>query len=174
MRPYWIDPSLAVAAAPWGGSDLAAEMADLRTDGVDVVLSCLTPAEAEELELADEAAAARRAGLRFWAYPMADFGLPADRASFLRLIAQMRRARGRGQHLLIHCRGGLGRSPLLAACLLIREGQDAGKVLNTISAIRGALVPETQAQYRWIREYARSVRPPRATRQPRSPAEPQP
>src|SRR5258708_724596 len=62
---------LSVLARPRGGEWLPDEVQGWLTAGVDVVVSLLTPSECEELELTEEAALCRRAGMTFIAVPLA-------------------------------------------------------------------------------------------------------
>jgi hypothetical protein len=42
-----------------------------------------------------------------------------------------------GAHVVIHCRNGIGRSSLLAAALLLREGLDPSQAWDCIATARG-------------------------------------
>ena len=56
---------LATMACPRGGEWLADEMAGLRAEGVDVLVSALTDSEVVERHLTAEAERARQAGITF-------------------------------------------------------------------------------------------------------------
>jgi protein-tyrosine phosphatase len=66
-------------------------------------------------------------------------------------------AAGRG--VAVHCYAGLGRSPLLAAMVLIDHGLDATEAIARVSRARGAAVPEMPEQHTWLADYARLHRP---------------
>jgi protein-tyrosine phosphatase len=55
-----------------------------------------------------------------------------------------------GKAVAIHCRAGIGRSALIAACILGRGGADANQAFAKISASRGVVVPDTDAQRDWV------------------------
>jgi protein-tyrosine phosphatase len=57
-----------------------------------------------------------------------------------------------GGRILIHCRGGLGRTGTLAARLLIEEGQDAETAIKTVRSVRPGAI-ETESQKRYLREF---------------------
>ena len=63
----------------------------------------------------------------------------------------------RGQSVLIHCRQGIGRSGLVAGCLLIRSGVGFDEALRILSTVRGVPVPETEEQIRWLRRYSQTI-----------------
>jgi aspartyl-tRNA(Asn)/glutamyl-tRNA(Gln) amidotransferase subunit B len=55
-----------------------------------------------------------------------------------------------GRSIAIHCRAGIGRSSVVAACAMICLGSDAGDALSLIKKARGVSVPDTEAQRDWI------------------------
>jgi protein-tyrosine phosphatase len=59
-----------------------------------------------------------------------------------------------GKNVVVHCRQGIGRSGLVAACLLVRKGMSPGAAVEMASAARGVPVPETSEQRDWIDHYA--------------------
>ncbi|WFE28186.1 tyrosine protein phosphatase [Solwaraspora sp. WMMD791] len=139
---------LSILARPRGGDWLDDELSAARTAGVDVLVSLLTSAERDELDLADEPAAAIRAGLEFHAFEIADLGVPDPHAirPLLDLLATELRA---GRHVAVHCRAGIGRSSLITVALLTRLGVDTEQAWNVIAHARGVPVPETAQQRRW-------------------------
>lgn len=141
--------ALSTMARPLGGDWLDDEMAALREAGVDVLVSLQTLTERAEVGLADEPAAAERAGIRFHAFPVVDFGVP-DRAEFRPLLATLLDDLAAGRHVAIHCRGGIGRSSVVAAALLVRLGVAPDDAWATISEARGCVVPESDEQRRWV------------------------
>ncbi len=66
-------------------------------------------------------------------------------------------ARPRGRRIVLHCRQGIGRTGLMAACLLITRGRDPETAIKEISADRGLAVPETDEQRKWIEGYAAAL-----------------
>jgi len=141
--------TLSIMAAPPGGAGLAAALAALRRDGVEVLVSLLPPEQAGALQLAAEPAAAVDAGLEFHALPIPDFGVP-DRAAAEAPLAALAGALAAGRHVAVHCWGGVGRSSLVAAALLVRTGVAPAAAWARIAAVRGVPVPETDAQRTWI------------------------
>lgn len=136
-------------ARPRGGDWLDDEMMALRAAGADVLVSLLTREEEAELELLDEAAAARRAGIDFISLAVPDRGMPELRAfgDVLDLLAPRINA---GEHVVVHCRMGIGRASMLAAGLLIRSGVAPDDAWARISAARGLEVPDTPEQRSWV------------------------
>ena len=154
MDLFWIDESLAVAARPRGGDWLDDEMASLVGQNVTMVVSCLTPAEEQELELEAEHKLATRHGLGFVRAPMPDRGTPPSRSQLEAVIAQIASRRSAGERVVIHCRQGLGRAPLVAAASLVRSGKTPDEAWDLISERRGRPVPDTDVQRAWLESFA--------------------
>lgn len=146
--------ALSTMARPRGGEALADDLAALSAVGVSVVVSLLTDEENDALALADEARLARQAGLDLVRLPTPDFGVPD--ATEARAVASLVRDRlDSGAHVVIHCRGGIGRSSTFAAVVLALEGQTVEDAWAQISAARGMPVPETDAQRDFVEGLAR-------------------
>ncbi|HVJ62684.1 MAG TPA: hypothetical protein VM555_08220 [Tahibacter sp.] len=162
MRPdvYWVREiaplRLAIAPRPRTAESLAEELENWRHDGVDIVVSLLEPHEARDLDLADEERCCVAHGLRYVAFPIADRGLPARREAVLELadalVADLRDGRG----VAVHCRAGIGRSGLIAACVLTRLGHTPAAAFAMLARARGILVPDTDAQSQWVAAFHRA------------------
>lgn len=141
--------TLSTMPAPAGGADLDGSIAELAETGVDVLVSLLPPEQVDGLELQGEEAAATGAGLTFRSFPIADFGVPerAPAEEFLRVVSQDLE---QGKHVAVHCWGGVGRSSLIAAALLVGRGTDAEEAWTRIARARGVPVPETDEQRAWV------------------------
>ena len=158
MKIYWIGLDtpgrLGISRKPDGGEALERQMAKLAHGMVDHVVSLLEPAEAADLGLADEAAAAERHGLGFYNFPITDHGVPADVVHYRRAAQAIERRLNAGQSIVIHCRAGLGRAPSLAIAALIEGGVNADEAILRVGKARGRPVPETDEQLAFIRAFA--------------------
>jgi protein-tyrosine phosphatase len=146
---------LSTMARPRGGDWLRDEMSALREAGVDILVSMLSHAEVEELGLIEEATAASAAGIEFVSLPTPDRGLPDTRA-FRSLVDQLVAVMGAGNHVVIHCRMGIGRSSMVAAAVLMARGTNAPDAWAAVASARGLDVPDTAQQRQWVE---RSMRP---------------
>jgi protein-tyrosine phosphatase len=151
---FWIEGSecgpLAVMARPRGHDWLEDEIVALRDQGISVLVSLLTTSELEELGLADEAEVCEKQGLKFLRFPLSDRGVPGSAAEVSRFLERVRDASATGGAVAIHCRMGIGRSSMIAACLLIEAGCDPRTALERVAAARGCPVPDTDEQRAWI------------------------
>lgn len=158
---YWVDGPwtgrLALSARPRGGDWLEDEIASWRAVDVDTVLSLLTPNEEKELDLTNEAGEVKSIGMKFLSLPIPDRDVPASLARVAETLEQLDADLSAGRNVVVHCRQGIGRSGLLAACLLVGKGLSSGAAIESVSAARGLAVPETREQRTWIERYAASL-----------------
>lgn len=159
-RLYWIDHHgagrLAIAARPQAGDRLDADLKAWTADGVDVVVSLLEEEEASKLGLQREPESCASNGLAFVSFPIPDFGLPPGRPQAMQLTRRLAAELELGRTIVIHCRGGIGRSSTMAACTLISCGVSADDALSRIAAARGRRVPETADQRDWVLSFAKA------------------
>ena len=141
---------LAVMAHPASGGDLDASIAALAAQDIHQVVSLLEIEEAQMLGLEPEAGLVDRHSMRFLSFPIPDMGLPGSIDEFARLSWQLYRQVESGTNSLIHCRGGIGRSGLLAAAVLLHEGLEVEQALAEVARKRARQVPETSEQGAWL------------------------
>jgi protein-tyrosine phosphatase len=155
---HWVEGpwpgKLALAARPRGGDWLEEEMASWRRGGIDTVFSLLTPEEEQDLDLKREAREAKAHGMKFAALPIPDRQVPNSDSEVSAALDQLDADLSSGKNVVVHCRQGVGRTGLLAACLLVAKGLSPGAAVEILSAARGSQVPETAEQRRWIDRYA--------------------
>ena len=153
LRGRW-PGKLALAARPRGGDWLEDDISVWKRAGISGVVSLLTSDEEQDLGLTKEASAIRKQGLEFTAFPIPDQQVPNSEGKLGQVLDKMNAALESGKNILIHCRQGVGRTGLVAACLLIKTGMSPGAAVETVSAARGVSVPETTEQRDWIERYA--------------------
>jgi protein-tyrosine phosphatase len=153
---YWLSDNdstrLGIMPRPRGGDWLEDEIASLRDQKVDVVVSLLTCDEEAELQLAEEPHLCRAAGLRFISFPIADRQTPADPEAALQLVHDLSQLYAQRKGIVIHCRAGIGRASLIAAAILASQGSSVMNAFQIISSARGCPVPDTEEQSRWLQK----------------------
>jgi protein-tyrosine phosphatase len=145
---------LALAARPRGGDWLEDEVGAWKRAGVDAVLSLLTKSEEEDLDLSHESAEVTRGGIEFISFPIPDLQIPRSEAKFAHVLEKLNVRLSSGKNVLVHCRQGIGRTGLVAACLLVSKGLSPETAAMKASAARGTPVPETPEQRDWVDHYA--------------------
>jgi protein-tyrosine phosphatase len=151
-EPYHV----AIMSRPRGGDWLDDEMQSLAEGGASLLVCCLTSLEIDELELRDEPAAAQRAGIEFIRCPLVDRGVPQNRTELAELVGTLMLRMARGDGIAVHCRAGIGRASLIAACLLVAAGATANEAFDRIAQARGVPVPDTDEQRDFVEAFARS------------------
>ena len=133
---------------PWN-RDLAMDVTKIAADGADVVVSLIEMAEATELGVPDLGERIEGAGLMWLSFPIRDCGVPGDRAAFEALADRVSGLLDEGRHVVVHCKGGLGRAGTLASTVLVRRGVPPDDAIRRVRAARNGAV-ENERQERWI------------------------
>lgn len=149
---------LAILARPRGNDWLVDEVISWREAGVDVVVSLLTAPENVELGLTEEGQVIKNEGLDFVGFPIADYSVPKSEESVIRLVRQLNELLSAGKCIGIHCRQSVGRSGLIAACLLVLTGESPAQALEHVKNGRGKPVPDTAEQREWVFGLAKCLR----------------
>ena len=126
-----------------------------RDHGAKVLVTLLEPAEIAEL--GNLRAAARRARLAWLHFPIPDMSIPRDVAATRKLVGRILAALEGGDHVVVHCWGGLGRTGTIAAACLVARGRAAAEALALVRAARQGAV-EVPAQVRFVEELAAASR----------------
>ena len=155
---YWItrvgEGRLGLMPHPQGNGLLASEVRALREDGVDRVVSLLTPYEAQRFGLADEASACDAASVAFDSYPIEDRHVPAQLEPTIAFLKDLIARLNRGESVAVHCRVGVGRSGLMTAGCLVMTGIPPEEAIAQVAEARRHPIPDTSAQRDWILELA--------------------
>lgn len=154
---FWIrtpEPGrLGIAPRPQGGNHLDEEIARWKRARVTTALSLLEPHEVRDLQLAREPELCARHKIDFLSFPILDRGVPDSLGKTHELVALCRDRLMEGQGLLVHCHGGIGRSSIIAACILGALGVEPKTAFDRIEAARGQKVPDTRDQRRWAEAF---------------------
>jgi protein-tyrosine phosphatase len=122
--------------------------------GIDEIVSALTEEECAELDLLQEKEYCEKAGINYVAFPIGDRGVPASSKATLELVHRLERSLALGKNIAIHCRQGVGRAAMLAACVLAVSGVAAATAFDRIAVARGCGVPDTNEQREWVLRFA--------------------
>jgi len=91
--------------------------------------------------------------LRWVHFPVVDFQAPRDGADWSVVSVPAAQLLDWGGTVLLHCRGGLGRSGMVALRLMIESGEDPAAALARLRAARPGAI-ETEPQLAWARGQA--------------------
>ena len=144
------DGHLYIMGKPAGGEDLEDDLRFLRHLGITRIVSLLEQDEASEVGLSSQRRLCDDLGLAFESLPIEDRTTPPDIDRFLNAIATSYENVMRGDHLVAHCRAGIGRSGVFCCSVLIRHGHAVSRAIDLVSQARGFEIPDTQSQIDWL------------------------
>jgi protein-tyrosine phosphatase len=157
MNPFWIRKEglrLAITPRPRGYDWLVDDIRLLKRAGVDVLVSALTHYETEDMGLLEESQCCQNYGLEFFSFPIEDRSVPASFSEFDGLLDSLTDRIRKGKAVGVHCRAGIGRSSLIVASALIRDGLSVDSAFRAIEDARGCSVPDTAEQRQWVERYS--------------------
>jgi len=143
--------SLYVMPKP-SGEWLTEDLAHFKNIGIDHIVSLLWQDEIRELSLENQPSLCSTIGVKFTNFPIVDRGLP-EIAGFTSMAKAVFAELSVGKSIAIHCRAGIGRTGMLACCLLKMAGIDNEEALELVSRARGVQVPDTILQRQFITDY---------------------
>ncbi|CAN5567235.1 hypothetical protein BH11PLA2_BH11PLA2_35540 [soil metagenome] len=144
---------LLIVARPRGNDWLEYDVEQWKLAGITTVVSLLTPPENSDLNLANESAAVRAAGIQFVSFPISDRGVPIVLEPFEQTVLDLGTRLANGETIALHCRMSIGRAPTMAAAVMTVAGYDPESAFQVLSQARGVPVPETIGQRQWIEAF---------------------
>ena len=88
-------------------------------------------------------------------FPIEDRGTPPSvRAIAIFVDGLVARLRS-GNAVAVHCRAGIGRSSLIAGCILLKLGLPLAEIFPILTRSRGTPVPDTEGQAKWVERFSR-------------------
>lgn len=139
---------------------LDADLARLRDEyRTDLLVSLMEEHEYEELGIAGLREKAADYGIEVLWLPVSDAMCPEPEDQFDEAVARIVGMLRDGKTVVIHCKGGLGRTGLTAAaCLLFASsGMAAGEAMEIVRRARAGAV-ENDRQEKFVAEYERRMR----------------
>jgi ADP-ribosyl-[dinitrogen reductase] hydrolase len=134
--------------------DLRTDLAAIRASGAKTLVTLM---ESTELEGVGVPAGilgpqAKEFGLEWHHLPIKDVHAPDDRFEDLWAYSgvRLRSALARGEKIVVHCRGGLGRTGTVAGRLLVELGDDAGNAIRKTRAARRGSIETPGAHLRFL------------------------
>ncbi len=105
--------------------DLATDIRAIHEWGAVAVLTVMEARELRELAVPEIGEAVEQAGMDWCHLPIPDGGVPDANFENLWLYSghRVRQSLAAGRRILIHCKGGLGRTGMIAARLLVEMGE---------------------------------------------------
>ncbi|MEX6508779.1 hypothetical protein [Jiella sp. M17.18] len=150
---------LGLCRLPGLGGDLSGDLAVVADWRPSLVVSLTERAEMEAVGCGMLGGRLASLGIAWAHLPIRDFEVPAGatEAAWPDLAVRLHTLLDAGGRVLLHCRGGLGRSGMIALRLLIERGEEPAPALSRLRAVRPGAV-ETGEQMDWARAGRQSRR----------------
>jgi ADP-ribosylglycohydrolase len=155
---YWVLPARLLAGEHPGGatSELTRErLSRLLEAGIDCFIDLTHPQEIVSYE------SALPMGVQYLRRSILDHGTPAAPTDMVEILECLRGALREGRVIYLHCRAGIGRTGMVAGCLLAEQGFAGAEALDELNRLwrqcarSGAWpsVPETPEQVEYVRRW---------------------
>lgn len=128
----------------------------IKNDGIQVIVCLLEWSEMKMLEIPDYPTRAQEGGLLFYHFPVKDRRAPTDKEIAV-LIPIIINHLSVGQHVLVHCRGGLGRAGTVCGCCLGHFGYSGKGAIELVRRQRPGAI-QTKSQYNCVFNYCNSLK----------------
>jgi protein-tyrosine phosphatase len=128
--------------------DLDTDLKDLRQKhGVDLIVPLIEDHELETLGIKDLVQSAKKNGMDVVRFPIPDQDVP-DKGQAIALADDIIERLKKGENVLVHCKGGLGRAGTITATTLIRLGGQHEAVIDHVRSVRpGAVENKKQEDF---------------------------
>lgn len=140
--------------------DLAADLAALEEEhGIGVLVSLMEEHEYSGYGIPELYERDAFGGIEVRRFAIEDMGVPkeAESRGFEAMVREVIDNLQRGRNVAVHCRGGLGRTGTVAACVLVALGRhSADEAISAVRAARKGTV-QTEGQEDFVRHFEESL-----------------
>jgi protein-tyrosine phosphatase len=162
IKIYWLhefsnSARLGIMARPRGQDWLEGEIVGLKLQDVQVMVSLLEQDEIAELGLGKQADLCSKYDIEYINFPIPDRSAPRKNKNFRNFIGRLEERIDAGNSIVVHCRMGIGRSSIIAGCLLLKAGYKTNELIQHISRVRGLHVPDTEKQIAWLKRQEKKL-----------------
>jgi protein-tyrosine phosphatase len=142
---------LGIMPRPRGSDWLEEEIIKFKKQNIGTWVSLLEQHEINELGLRDQQTLCSKHELEYINFPIVDRNIPEKGSKIDSLIETLYQKTQTGNSVVIHCRMGIGRSSIIAGCILLKAGFKTDQILQKITSARGLKVPDTDQQVQWLK-----------------------
>lgn len=157
---YWVYPGEFLAGEhPRKGTRSSAELRErlraLMDAGIDSFLDLTMPEEFDPYDLD------LPPGVRYVRRPIRDHSLPSKRDHMVDILRHLDRELRSGRRVYVHCHAGIGRTGMVAGCMLVERGSPGPAALEELNQLwqhcdrshTWDYVPETDEQVEFVRTW---------------------
>ena len=147
--------TVALSPMPGRWGDYAQDLGIIRIWAPDLVISMTTHSEMLKEGAGRFGDDLQRGAIRWAHLPVEDFGAPSTEVDrvWSEVSASVAQILSRSGRVLVHCRGGCGRSGMIVLRLMVEHGEHPDAALTRLRAIRPCAV-ETDEQRAWAMQAA--------------------
>ena len=133
--------------------DLPTDIAAVQNWGATAVLTLIEAHEFSLLRVSALGEMVQSAGMSWYHLPIVDVSIPDQRfeQSWLSVRNALHEQLDSGERILVHCRGGLGRTGLVAGMILVERGLSADDAIHLVRKARPHAI-ETRRQEEYVRD----------------------
>jgi protein-tyrosine phosphatase len=142
---------LGIMPRPRGDDWLEEEIIKFKKQNIGTWVSLLEQHEINELGLRNQQSLCSKHKLEYINFPIVDRSIPEKGNKIDSLIETLYQKAKTGNSVVIHCRMGIGRSSIIAGCILLKAGFKTDQILQKITSARGLKVPDTDQQIQWLK-----------------------
>jgi protein-tyrosine phosphatase len=125
--------------------------------GTQVLVSLIEDDELHLLGIPELFERCKQFGIEVIRFPIPDGGIPGSAHETQQLVDRILTLARKGKTVVIHCRGGLGRSGVIAASCLVSLGLEPDEAINSVRRVRNGAV-ENPLQEKFVRDFAKQDR----------------
>lgn len=140
---------LGIPSGPWK-RDLDLDLQVILDWRTEVLVSLIEPFEFKALCVSELPEKTRSLGIQWMNLPIVDVGIPdmSFEEKWKAEGKELRQVLGADGRIVLHCRGGLGRTGMIAARLLVEFGMDPRAAIAKVRQARpGAIQTKEQEEY---------------------------
>jgi protein-tyrosine phosphatase len=135
-------------------SSLASALDTLKAAGAEALITLMPASELEQNQAGELPALCAERDLEWFHLPVADEQVPLDdfAAAWAKARARIDTLLNEGRSIAIHCKGGSGRTGLIAARILIDRGLSRAEAVALVQALRPKAI-QHPAHAAWLAQF---------------------
>ncbi|NXA99812.1 CDKN3 inhibitor, partial [Cnemophilus loriae] len=147
--------------------NLQKDVGELKNCGIQDIFVLCTRGELSKYRVPNLIDTYQQHGMCVHHYPIPDGNAP-DIATCCKILEELRSCLENKRKTMIHCYGGLGRSCLVAACLLLQLSDTLApqQVIESLKNLRGSGAIQTIKQYNFLHDFRENLAAHLATQDP--------
>ncbi len=162
-RIYWVhkfksSAQLGIMSRPRGNEWLEEEILSVKKQGAKVIISLLEKDEIRELGLERQSEICAKYEIVYLHFSIPDRSIPDQDKNLHNFLKQIKERINQGDSTIVHCRMGIGRSSIIAGCLMLQDGYKPDELFSHISKVRGLKVPDTDEQEEWLKKISLALK----------------